>query len=89
NITQPIIFYAYAINIIATNQKIREKFIQLENKIITPHTAEAARLLGCTIQKIQNDRFDAVIALAKKYNATVVLKGAGSLICKDDENYIN
>ncbi|MWZ51325.1 bifunctional ADP-dependent NAD(P)H-hydrate dehydratase/NAD(P)H-hydrate epimerase [Francisella tularensis] len=89
NITQPIIFDADALNIIATNQQIREKFIQLENKIITPHPAEAARLLGCTIQKIQNDRFDAVRALAKKYNAIVVLKGAGSLICKDDEIYIN
>jgi len=89
NLTQPAIFDADALNIISTNQQIREKFIQLENKIITPHPAEAARLLGCTTKEIQDDRFATVRALAKKYNATVVLKGAGSLICKDDEIYIN
>ncbi|API86946.1 bifunctional ADP-dependent NAD(P)H-hydrate dehydratase/NAD(P)H-hydrate epimerase [Francisella uliginis] len=89
NLTQPAIFDADALNIIATNQQIREKFINLENKIITPHPAEAARLLGCTTNEIQEDRFAAVRAIAKKYNATVVLKGAGSLICKDDKIYIN
>ncbi|WP_150463972.1 NAD(P)H-hydrate dehydratase [Francisella sp. XLW-1] len=89
NLTQPAIFDADALNIISTNQQIREKFIQLENKIITPHPAEAARLLGCTTKEVQDDRFVAVRALAKKYNSTVVLKGAGSLICKDDEIYIN
>ncbi|QIW10332.1 NAD(P)H-hydrate dehydratase [Francisella sp. LA112445] len=89
NLTQPTIFDADALNIIATNQQIREKFIKLENKIITPHPAEAARLLGCTTKEIQEDRFAVVRALAKKYNSTVVLKGAGSLICKDDKIYIN
>ncbi|QEO56816.1 NAD(P)H-hydrate dehydratase [Francisella marina] len=89
NLTQSAIFDADALNIISTNQQIREKFIQLENKIITPHPAEAARLLGCTTKEVQDDRFVAVRALAKKYNATVVLKGAGSLICKSDEIYIN
>ncbi|MBK2356578.1 NAD(P)H-hydrate dehydratase [Francisella hispaniensis] len=89
NLTQSAIFDADALNIISTNQQIREKFIQLENKIITPHPAEAARLLGCSTKEIQDDRFAAVGALAKKYNATVVLKGAGSLICKGDEIYIN
>ncbi|WP_395167622.1 NAD(P)H-hydrate dehydratase [Francisella salimarina] len=89
NLTQPTIFDADALNIISTNQQIREKFIQLENKIITPHPAEAARLLGCTTKEVQDDRFVAVRALAKKYNATVVLKGAGSLICKSDDMYIN
>lgn len=89
NLTQPAIFDADALNIISTNQQIREKFIQLENKIITPHPAEAARLLGCTTNEVQDDRFVAVRALAKKYNSTVVLKGAGSLICKSDEIYIN
>lgn len=89
NLTQPAIFDADALNIISTNQQIREKFINLENKIITPHPAEAARLLGCTTQEIQDDRFAAVRALAKEYNSTVILKGAGSLICKDNEIYIN
>ncbi|APC91667.1 MULTISPECIES: bifunctional ADP-dependent NAD(P)H-hydrate dehydratase/NAD(P)H-hydrate epimerase [Francisella] len=89
NLTQPAIFDADALNIITINSQIRQKFIKLENKVITPHPAEAARLLGCTTQKIQADRFEAVRQLTKKYNAAVVLKGAGSLVCKDDEIYIN
>ncbi|MGQ4002765.1 NAD(P)H-hydrate dehydratase [Francisellaceae bacterium CB299] len=89
NLTQPAIFDADALNIIAQNTQIKQKFIQLKNKVITPHPAEAARLLDCSTQEIQDDRFESVRKLVKKYNATVVLKGAGSLICKDDIIYIN
>ncbi|MFT5950926.1 MAG: hydroxyethylthiazole kinase-like uncharacterized protein yjeF [Francisella sp.] len=89
NLNQPALFDADALNIIAQHNEIKQKFIQLNNKIITPHPTEAARLLDCSTQEIQDDRFEAVRKLAKKYNATVVLKGAGSLICQKDEVYIN
>ena len=49
--------------------------------IMTPHPGEAARLLNTTTAEIQADRFAAVRALAVRYNATVILKGQGSLIC--------
>ncbi len=48
--------------------------------VLTPHPGEAARLLGTTTKKIQNDRYGAVRELAARYNAVAVLKGAGSLI---------
>lgn len=48
--------------------------------VLTPHPGEASRLLGCSIADVQSDRFAAVRALAQKYHAVVVLKGAGSLI---------
>lgn len=51
-----------------------------EQTILTPHPGEAARLLGCNVAVIQHDRFAAVRAIAVRYNAVVVLKGAGSLI---------
>ncbi|APC96974.1 bifunctional ADP-dependent NAD(P)H-hydrate dehydratase/NAD(P)H-hydrate epimerase [Francisella frigiditurris] len=89
NLNQPTIFDADALNIIASNVGLKEKFIYLENKIITPHPTEAARLLNCSTQEVQNDRFEAIRKLAREYNATVILKGAGSLICKDNEIYIN
>jgi hydroxyethylthiazole kinase-like uncharacterized protein yjeF len=89
NLNLPAVFDADALNIIAVNSELKEKFIQLENKLITPHPAEAARLLNCTTREIQNDRFKAVRRLAKEYQTTVILKGAGSLICKDNEIYIN
>lgn len=49
--------------------------------LLTPHPGEAARLLGCEPADIQADRFAAVRALQQKYGATVILKGAGSLVC--------
>jgi len=52
--------------------------------VLTPHPTEAARLLECTTEEIQSDRFSAARKLAKKFNAVIVLKGAGSLICAPD-----
>lgn len=52
--------------------------------VLTPHPGEAARLLGTTTEKIQNDRYAAVRDLAARYNSVVVLKGAGSLIADPD-----
>ena len=47
---------------------------------MTPHPGEAARLLGDSTQDISRDRFAALSRLAEKYTATVVLKGAGTLV---------
>ena len=52
--------------------------------VLTPHPGEAARLLGTTTEKIQNDRYGAIRDLAARYGAVVVLKGAGSLIADPD-----
>jgi ADP-dependent NAD(P)H-hydrate dehydratase / NAD(P)H-hydrate epimerase len=51
-----------------------------ERCILTPHPAEAARLLGTTVEVVQADRFDAVTQIARKFDCVVVLKGAYSLI---------
>ncbi len=53
--------------------------------VITPHPAEAARLLGRETREIQSDRFTAVMALSKKYRCTVILKGCGTLVCNGEE----
>jgi hydroxyethylthiazole kinase-like uncharacterized protein yjeF len=47
---------------------------------ITPHPAEAARLLGCTTADIQADRLAAAQELAQRFHSNVVLKGCGSII---------
>ena len=52
--------------------------------VLTPHPGEAARLLGIATAEIQADRFKAARALAQKYRAVVVLKGAGSLVVDPD-----
>jgi NAD(P)H-hydrate epimerase len=48
--------------------------------VLTPHPGEAARLLGTDVATIQRDRYAAAAALAARYAATVVLKGAGSIV---------
>ena len=55
-----------------------------EGSVLTPHPGEAARLLGSDNQTVQADRLAAVRALAERYRATVVLKGAGTLIAEPD-----
>lgn len=54
------------------------------NSVITPHPGEAARLLGISTADVQRDRPGAAHALAQKYAAVAVLKGAGSLIAAPD-----
>ncbi|MEX6501494.1 NAD(P)H-hydrate dehydratase [Pseudomonas zhanjiangensis] len=48
--------------------------------VITPHPGEAARLLGLDTAAVQADRPGAARALAKRYQAVCVLKGAGTLV---------
>lgn len=52
-----------------------------QERVLTPHPGEAARLLGITAAEVQADRLGAVQRLAERYQATVVLKGAGTLVC--------
>ncbi|MGB0589505.1 MAG: NAD(P)H-hydrate dehydratase [Myxococcota bacterium] len=51
-----------------------------QSAVLTPHPGEAARLLGITTAAVQGDRLAALAALVKATGATVVLKGAGTLI---------
>jgi hydroxyethylthiazole kinase-like uncharacterized protein yjeF len=49
--------------------------------ILTPHPAEAGRLLGLSASEVQADREAAVRQLQRRFGGTVVLKGQGSLVC--------
>jgi ADP-dependent NAD(P)H-hydrate dehydratase / NAD(P)H-hydrate epimerase len=49
--------------------------------VLTPHPAEAARLLGLSTASVQADRYAAAQLLARQREAVVVLKGNGSLVC--------
>ncbi len=50
--------------------------------VLTPHPGEAARLLGCTVPQVQNDRPSAARTLAGQTGAVVVLKGARTVIAE-------
>lgn len=75
---QPLVVDADALNLLAAEPCARG------NWILTPHPGEAARLLGWDTSTVQADRPAAVSALVERFNAVVVLKGAGSLIKAPD-----
>ena len=52
--------------------------------VLTPHPLEAARLMGCGAAEVQRDRIGAARALARRFGAVVVLKGAGTVIASPD-----
>ena len=52
--------------------------------VLTPHPGEMARLFGQTVEQVQSDRRGMVVAAAKYTGATVVLKGAGTLVAQSD-----
>lgn len=76
---KPLVVDADALNLLALNPT------QRDNWVLTPHPAEAARLLNCTTVDVQQDRFAAVAALQEKYQGVAILKGAGSLIASFQE----
>jgi ADP-dependent NAD(P)H-hydrate dehydratase / NAD(P)H-hydrate epimerase len=55
------------------------------NWILTPHPGEAARLLRCTTDDIQQDRYAAASAIQAKYDGITILKGTGTLIATHDD----
>ncbi|TVP91862.1 MAG: NAD(P)H-hydrate dehydratase [Pseudomonadaceae bacterium] len=73
----PQVLDADALNLLAADSGLAAKLDK--RTLITPHPAEAARLLGCSTAQVQADRPAAVRMLAKQLGCQVVLKGVGSL----------
>lgn len=71
----PVVLDADALNLVAAG------FVPAPaSAVLTPHPGEAARLLQIGIADVQRDRFAAARAMASRYQAVVVLKGAGTII---------
>ena len=52
--------------------------------VLTPHEGEAARLLGVDCAEVSRGRIAAAKEIARRYRATVVLKGPGTLVVSPD-----
>ncbi|WP_261253126.1 bifunctional ADP-dependent NAD(P)H-hydrate dehydratase/NAD(P)H-hydrate epimerase [Serratia entomophila] len=74
---KPTLWDADALNLLALNPEKRQ------NRVMTPHPGEAARLLGCRTVDIESDRLLAVRELVSRYGGVAVLKGAGTLIADE------
>ncbi len=87
----PCVLDADALNLIAGNADLRHACARrTADTLLTPHPAEAARLLALTTADVQGDRVKAAKALAANLNAHVVLKGNGSiLVARDGHWFVN
>ncbi len=75
---RPLVLDADGLNLLAAAPVTRD------NWVLTPHPAEAARLLACDTRDVQADRIGCAQALASRYRAVVILKGCGSVVAAPD-----
>jgi hydroxyethylthiazole kinase-like uncharacterized protein yjeF len=79
-IDAPIVLDADALNLVAASKGLKAALHQRNQPtLLTPHPAEAARLLGVDTAAVQDDRVAAAQDLAAEFDAAVVLKGCGSV----------
>lgn len=76
---KPLVLDADALNLLAAAPRALPA-----GTIVTPHPGEAARLLGSDTAAVQADRNGAALALVERYEAIVVLKGAGTVVAARD-----
>ncbi len=76
---RPLVLDADALNIVASSGAPVPG-----GAVLTPHPAEASRLLGVATEDVQAARLDAAEELARQTGATIVLKGASTLIASED-----
>ncbi len=83
----PLVLDADALNLLAADtalgQHLRDSGLEY---VMTPHPLEAARLLGSSVADVQRDRIGAANALAAHWQATIVLKGSGTIIATADDD---
>ena len=79
---------ADALNLIAENTDLRKACARrTAETLLTPHPAEAARLLGSSTAVVQADRVRSARSLRENLNAHVVLKGNGSILAARDGHW--
>jgi hydroxyethylthiazole kinase-like uncharacterized protein yjeF len=82
---KPLVLDADGLNALALNAALaRDVAMRKAPTILTPHPAEAARLLDRSTAEVQADRVGAACDIARRFKAAVVLKGAGSVCALRD-----
>ncbi len=76
----PVVLDADALNACASDPAIFNK--ARGPVVLTPHPGEMARLLGCRTDEVQAQRYQVAMDAAERFKATVVLKGAGTIVAE-------
>jgi hydroxyethylthiazole kinase-like uncharacterized protein yjeF len=81
----PLLLDADALNLMASEWNLQVALASRSNPaILTPHPAEAARLLESGTAEVQGDRIAAALEIAERYHCHVALKGCGTVIATVD-----
>ena len=81
----PLLLDADGLNLLASHEPLQSALALRDAPILlTPHPAEAARLLDSDVPTVQGNRVDAALELARHFRAAIVLKGAGSIVALPD-----
>jgi hydroxyethylthiazole kinase-like uncharacterized protein yjeF len=81
----PLVIDADALNLLAARPVLAAHVARRSAAtIITPHPAEAARLLATSVEAVQADRVGAALDLAQHFKAHVALKGCGTVVAHPD-----
>jgi hydroxyethylthiazole kinase-like uncharacterized protein yjeF len=84
----PLLLDADALNLVSAHSVLAVHVRRrVAATVITPHPAEAARLLATSVEAVQADRVGAALELAQRFKAHVALKGCGTIIAHPDGNW--
>jgi NAD(P)H-hydrate epimerase len=86
-LAKPVVVDADALNILSDEAAMLDA--AEGPKVLTPHPGEAGRLLGREVDGNQEERLGAAAELADAFHATVLLKGAGTVVCDGERWYVN
>jgi NAD(P)H-hydrate epimerase len=76
----PVVLDADALNVFEGDKAALAKLLNGRPALITPHPAEFARLAGIDVKKVLVARFDVGRDLARELEASVLLKGAPTVV---------
>lgn len=81
---KPLLLDADALTLLARNPGLHNLARSHGSLTLTPHPAEAARLLGISTAEVQAERAAAALRISRTFNARTVLKGHETLVCSPE-----
>jgi len=78
----PTVLDADALNVLAKTPGLWQ--LLTDDAILTPHPGEMSRLVGVSVGEVQASRTDTALELAHKWQKTIVLKGAYTVVSTPD-----
>lgn len=80
-----IVMDADALNLFSQDPKL---VMPKHMAIVTPHPAEAARILKTSVNEIENNRYHNVRELANRFDCVALLKGSGSVVASQGNLWV-